>query len=56
MDWLVQQLLKQKDKIWQVLNHHFFQKLKLIGNGEFNHLLNTLTFLIMGGLKFSLNK
>jgi hypothetical protein len=26
-----------------MLNHHLSQKLKLIGRGKFNHLINTLT-------------
>jgi hypothetical protein len=27
-----------------MLNHHLSQKLKLIGRGKFNHLINTLTY------------
>jgi len=27
----------------QLLNHRLFQKLKLIGNGKFNRLMNILT-------------
>jgi hypothetical protein len=29
-----------------MLNHHLSQKLKLIGRGKFNHLINTLTFVM----------
>jgi hypothetical protein len=27
-----------------MLNYHLSQKLKLIGRGKFNHLINTLTY------------
>jgi hypothetical protein len=27
-----------------MLNYYLFQKLKLIGNGKFNHLINIITF------------
>jgi len=29
-----------------MLNRYLFQKLKLIGNGKFNHLINNLTFIL----------
>ena len=39
-----------------MLNSHLFQKIKLIGNGEFNHLINILILPLMCGVKLSLNK
>jgi hypothetical protein len=40
----------------ELLNHHLFQKLKLIGRGKFNYLINTLTLSLTCGLILSLNK
>jgi hypothetical protein len=34
-----------------LLNHYLFQKLKLIGNNKFNHLINTLTLSLIYELK-----
>ena len=37
-------------------NYRLFQKLKLLGYGEFNHLINILTLPLMCGLKLPLNE
>lgn len=34
-----------------MLNHNLSQKIKLIGNDQFNHLINTLTFSLMCEIK-----
>jgi hypothetical protein len=39
-----------------VLNQHLFQKLKLIGRGKFNYLINTLTFPLTCGLGLPFNR
>ena len=39
-----------------LLNYRFSQKFKLLGNGEFNHLIIILILSLTYGFKLSLNK
>ena len=44
-------MIYKPDLLKYVRNYRFSQKLKLLGNDEFNHLTNILTLLLTCGLR-----